>query len=198
VIKLDEISFGEWLRRQRKALGLTQKQLAERVNCATITLRKIEAQQRRPSVQIAIELAQVLGIPSGEYASFLQFARGYKQFTPVSAIDLPPWRLTMGSLVIELPPAQASLLDGDPNPLNRNGYVLDAESFWATLDIPARKVSADWIGDITPEGMSSNQDNIHMLMVIPVEVPAQLANMLLQDHAVSKGAGIFSRIMTGT
>ncbi len=55
-------SFGEWLKRQRKAAGLTQEQLAEQVSCSTITLRKIEAEERRPSAQIAELLAEIFNI----------------------------------------------------------------------------------------------------------------------------------------
>ena len=35
--------FGYWGRRQRKALDLTQAALAQKVGCAPITIRKIEA-----------------------------------------------------------------------------------------------------------------------------------------------------------
>ena len=48
-----EHSFGHWLQRRRKALDLTQEELARRVGCAAETLRKIEADARRPSRQIA-------------------------------------------------------------------------------------------------------------------------------------------------
>lgn len=41
---LAEVSFGAWLKRQRKAAGLTQAQLAQQVGCSTIALRKIEAE----------------------------------------------------------------------------------------------------------------------------------------------------------
>ena len=37
----DEVSFGQWVRRRRKSLDLTQKQLADRVGCATATIVKI-------------------------------------------------------------------------------------------------------------------------------------------------------------
>src|SRR5687768_12242117 len=46
-------SFGRWLQRRRKALDLTQEELAQRVACAAETIRKIEADVRRPSRQIA-------------------------------------------------------------------------------------------------------------------------------------------------
>ena len=42
-------TFGTWLKRRRAALGLTQEQLAQQVGCSTIALRKIEAEERRPS-----------------------------------------------------------------------------------------------------------------------------------------------------
>ena len=38
-----EVSFGEWLKRRRSALGLTQEQLALQLNCSTSALRKMEA-----------------------------------------------------------------------------------------------------------------------------------------------------------
>jgi transcriptional regulator with XRE-family HTH domain len=49
-------SFGEWLRRRRKALGLTQAELADQAGCVTGTIRSIEADARRPSRQLAERL----------------------------------------------------------------------------------------------------------------------------------------------
>src|SRR5260221_57557 len=69
-------SFGDWLRRQRRALDLTQADLARQVGCSAITLRKLEAEERRPSKQIAERLAEVLHIAPTERADFLRFARG--------------------------------------------------------------------------------------------------------------------------
>ena len=42
-------SFGLWLKQRRKSLDLTQADLADQVGCSTTTIRKIEADQRRPS-----------------------------------------------------------------------------------------------------------------------------------------------------
>ena len=44
-----ERSFGNWLRLRRRALDLTQEELAQMVGCSAITLRKLESEQRRPS-----------------------------------------------------------------------------------------------------------------------------------------------------
>jgi len=68
-------SFGYWVRRRRKALDLTQAELARRVGCAEVTIQKIEADERRPSRQIAELLAEQLAIPADERAAFLQCAR---------------------------------------------------------------------------------------------------------------------------
>lgn len=89
---LSDISFGEWLKRQRKAAGLTQEQLAQQVSCAAITLRKIEAEERRPSEQIATRLAEIFNIPENERRAFLQFARGNWKSTFSGVIDDIPWR----------------------------------------------------------------------------------------------------------
>src|SRR5688572_17898942 len=69
-------SFGEWLREKRKALKLTQEELAERVACSAITIRKIEAGERLPSEQVAQLLAQVLDIAPDRHDHFIMFARG--------------------------------------------------------------------------------------------------------------------------
>ena len=68
-------SFGYWLRRRRKALDLTQEALAKQVGCSEVTIRKIEADERRPSRQIAERLAVVLAIETAERAAFLKAAR---------------------------------------------------------------------------------------------------------------------------
>ncbi len=71
-------SFGYWVRRRRKALDLTQRQLAERVGCAVVTLKKIEADDRRPSLQMAERLADMLQIPAADRTAFLEAARGLR------------------------------------------------------------------------------------------------------------------------
>lgn len=41
--------FGDWLKRRRQGLDLTQAELAERAGCSVFALRKIETGERRPS-----------------------------------------------------------------------------------------------------------------------------------------------------
>jgi len=91
---LDEVSFGEWLKRRRKAQGLTQEELALQISCSTSALRKIEAEQRRPSAQIVEQLAEVFNIAPNDRKSFLKFARGNWDAAPAGIIESAPWRVS--------------------------------------------------------------------------------------------------------
>jgi WD40 repeat protein/DNA-binding XRE family transcriptional regulator len=68
-------SFGVIVKEHRRVRDLTQAELARRVGCAAITIRKIEADALRPSQQIAERLAMALGIPLEERAAFVRLAR---------------------------------------------------------------------------------------------------------------------------
>lgn len=49
----EQLAFGQWLKRRRKALDLTQAELARRAGCAAGTIRQLEAGELRPSKQLA-------------------------------------------------------------------------------------------------------------------------------------------------
>jgi predicted ATPase/DNA-binding XRE family transcriptional regulator len=68
-------SFGKWLRHRRRGLDLTQEELAHRVGCAPITIRKLEGDKMRPSKQLAESLSRSLGISPSQREEFVQFAR---------------------------------------------------------------------------------------------------------------------------
>ena len=56
-------------------MGLTQKELARQVGYALVTLRKVEADELRPSGQMARKLAEALELAPEEQAQFVRFAR---------------------------------------------------------------------------------------------------------------------------
>lgn len=68
-------SFGQRLRQRRKALDMTQEDLAGCVGCSQTAIRMIEHGQRRPSRQVAELLARCLRIPEEEQAPFVALAR---------------------------------------------------------------------------------------------------------------------------
>jgi predicted ATPase/transcriptional regulator with XRE-family HTH domain len=68
--------FNEWLKRRRKALDMTQSELAQRVGCSVFAVRKIESGERRPSKQLAGLLATALEISHQDQETFIRVARG--------------------------------------------------------------------------------------------------------------------------
>src|SRR5262245_58260951 len=68
-------SLGYWIKRRRKALDLTQRELAALVHCSVELISKIEADARRPSRDIAARLAEQLGLAPTEYEIFVRSAR---------------------------------------------------------------------------------------------------------------------------
>ncbi|HEX5840027.1 MAG TPA: NB-ARC domain-containing protein [Anaerolineales bacterium] len=76
----EEISFGTWLHKQRRAFDLSQKALAGQVGCAEITLRRIEAGTLKPSKELADILLEKLGIPESDRPEWISFARGVSSY----------------------------------------------------------------------------------------------------------------------
>jgi predicted ATPase/Flp pilus assembly protein TadD/DNA-binding XRE family transcriptional regulator len=73
---LEPVSFGTWLRQKRRALDLTQKAFAAQVGCAEITVRRMEADEYKPSKELALTLFEKLGVPESERSQWILFARG--------------------------------------------------------------------------------------------------------------------------
>lgn len=80
----NNLSYGYWVRRRRKAMDLTQSELGRLVGASEIMIRKIEADERRPSVQLAELLANWLAVPEDEREVFINAARN-----PASIENLP-------------------------------------------------------------------------------------------------------------
>jgi WD40 repeat protein/serine/threonine protein kinase/DNA-binding XRE family transcriptional regulator len=70
-----DITFGQLVKKLRREMGLTQEELARRVICAPVTLRKIEYDDLIPSVPLADKLAIELNIPLEERLAFVRLAR---------------------------------------------------------------------------------------------------------------------------
>ena len=101
-------TFGEWVKKRRKALDLTQEMLAERVGCSLSAIRKIENSERRPSRQIAELLADHLDVAPAERTLFLKIARG-----------------------------ESSVLHFNNASIRPENWVADSESFSPPSNIPA-------------------------------------------------------------
>jgi len=105
-----EQSFGNWIKRRRKTLDLTQNDLAELVGCSPSLIVKIESDVRRPSLQIAKLLVEHLDIPNHQRDLFLKVARQEKA---TDGLDEPTTLSGPGQASSPNPPRQLNL----PSPL---------------------------------------------------------------------------------
>ncbi|HSB67395.1 MAG TPA: tetratricopeptide repeat protein [Anaerolineales bacterium] len=93
---MNEISsFGNWIRRRRKALDLTQTDLAGMVFCSLSMIKKIELDERRPSRVMAERLAECLEITGPGRTTFLAVAS--------ETVALDRFKPAIGSFASEQP-----------------------------------------------------------------------------------------------
>lgn len=78
------VAFGRWLKRLRSQQNFTQEALAEAVYCSVQLIRFWEGGRRRPSLEMAERLADVLQVPADQRVLFIQQAR-----LPVEEVALP-------------------------------------------------------------------------------------------------------------
>jgi predicted ATPase/transcriptional regulator with XRE-family HTH domain len=128
-----EVSFGEWLKNQRNGRGLTQKQLAQQIGCATITLRKIESEERHPSAQIVQRIFEVFHIPEKEQIAFLRFARGDWTQAPSRLVDDTPWLASDIAMHSNLPASPTSFIGREQETTKVHEYLLDPHIRLVTL-----------------------------------------------------------------
>jgi predicted ATPase/transcriptional regulator with XRE-family HTH domain len=108
---IEESAFNQWIKQRRRALDLTQVDLADCVGCSTATIQKIEMGERRPSRQVAQRLAECLHVPPDEQEDFVEFARGARE---TNHLPLHPTALPVAG-----PSRQASTPTNLPTPLTR-------------------------------------------------------------------------------
>jgi predicted ATPase/DNA-binding XRE family transcriptional regulator len=130
---LVQVSFGEWLKRQRNGRGLTQEKLAQQIGCATITLRKIESEERHPSAQIVERLSEIFHISPDEQTDFLRFARGDWKSAPAIESEDAPWRASDLSPRSNLPASLNSLIGRNQEIALVREYLLNPDIRLVTL-----------------------------------------------------------------
>ena len=59
-------TFGQRLRRLRKKAGLTQEELADKIDVSVMSIRRWEAGDNAPKIEFAKRLAEALGVPQAE------------------------------------------------------------------------------------------------------------------------------------
>lgn len=180
VESLTELSFGEWLKRRRKAAGLTQVQLARQISCSTSALKKLEAEERRPSAQIAERLAQIFHIAPDERSAFLRFSRGDWQSAPSTTIATTPWRVSTPATRSNLPATTTSLIGREKEINGVHSYLLSADIRLVTL------IGPPGIGK-TRLSLASGRallpdfpDGVFFIPLAPLEDPNLIVPVLVQ------------------
>jgi WD40 repeat protein/serine/threonine protein kinase/DNA-binding XRE family transcriptional regulator len=82
-------TFGRWLRMRRRELDLSREALARQIGCAVVTLKKIEADERRPSRPFAERLLAILAIPPDDQPALLRMARATPALAPQPTAPTP-------------------------------------------------------------------------------------------------------------
>ena len=94
-----EFSFGTWIKKRRTILGLTRDALAKQVGYSFAMMRKIEDDERRPSLRAAELLAKALEIPQDQQEAFLRIARQERAVDELGPVDEEgsfPWQAFSG------------------------------------------------------------------------------------------------------
>ncbi|HRQ42596.1 MAG TPA: tetratricopeptide repeat protein [Chloroflexota bacterium] len=82
---METYSFGDWLKGRRNQFRLTRQEVADAAHCSVAMLRKIEADERHPSPELAYSLAETMRIPPAKWELFVEAARGQR---PLDALVL--------------------------------------------------------------------------------------------------------------
>lgn len=178
---LAKVSFGEWLKRRRKAEGLTQEQLAQQASCSTINLRKIEAEDRRPSGQIVERLAEIFNIPQNEQASFLRFARGDWKAAPSLESEDAPWRVSTTSPRFNLPASLTSLIGREDEIKALREYLSNPAIRLITLTGPPGIGKTSLSLEVARESMSDFADGVFFVPLAPLEDLSLLLPTVIQS-----------------
>jgi predicted ATPase/transcriptional regulator with XRE-family HTH domain len=187
-----EISFGEWLKRQRLAVGLTQKQLALQTACAAITIRKIEADERLPSTQIIGRLADIFAIPPAERLQFARFARGdwsqsYRPPNPTS-----PWK-NAPSPRSNLPSPVTALI-GRQKELDRVlGYLRDPQVRLITFTGPPGIGKTRLCLELASTASNDFPSGVYFVSLASLEDPGLMLSTLAQTFGYVETRSVPSR-----
>src|SRR5262245_49752189 len=160
----EHASFGAWVQRRRKALDLTQVELAERVGCALGTIRKIETDERRPSKQIAARLADQLQLAPEELVLFLKAARaevGVERLAPpIRFVPPPAAALPRGTVTFLFTDIEGSTQLWERHPQAMEAVMARHEALLREAITAAHGVVFKLVGDAIYAAFASAQDAV--------------------------------------
>ncbi|HET7078314.1 MAG TPA: helix-turn-helix domain-containing protein [Chloroflexia bacterium] len=109
------LTFGQWVRKNRKAQGWTQTQLAEIVDYSANMIRKIEAGKAHPSALGIARILQAFEVVPADYRAVLRWAHSTP--LPARAQAVPGARLGNRAGLAASAPSAGGMLPTWPTPL---------------------------------------------------------------------------------
>jgi predicted ATPase/DNA-binding XRE family transcriptional regulator len=178
-------SFGYWLRLKRKALDLTRAGLADRVGCSTATIRKLETEERRPSEQIVLRLAEIFNISLAERTAFLRFARGDLRSVPSEIQENFPWQASTRSPRSNLPAATTTLIGREKEIAAVSEYILRKDIRLINLIGPPGIGKTRLSIEAARETRNNFPDGVFFVALAPLDDPSLIAPAVV--HALDYG-----------
>ncbi|MEM8683603.1 MAG: helix-turn-helix transcriptional regulator [Pseudomonadota bacterium] len=74
---LSTAPFARMLKHQRKKLGLSREELAEKAECSASTISRLERKERGPSLEMVLKLSHGLDYPAEKLVK--EIAREFRQ-----------------------------------------------------------------------------------------------------------------------
>jgi predicted ATPase/DNA-binding XRE family transcriptional regulator len=171
----EKITFGAWLRQQRRILDLTQQTLADQTGCARITLRRIEANSLKPSKELAFILLEKLGIPDHERSQWIQFARG---LADIPVTQSTPLRIKPRTNV----PASVTTFIGREKEIAQvHDYLLNPNIRLVTLMGPPGIGKTRLSVEVARESLSNFPDGIFFIALASLETLSLVAPAIIKS-----------------
>ncbi len=174
-------SFGQWLKRRRRALDMTQEELAQRVGCAEVTIYKIEADERRPSKQIARLLAQQLAIPPPDGDIFVKFARSGSAAAPT----VMPWGTSFHPPT-NLPPSPTPLIGREQDIANVRGQLLRDDTQLLTLVGPPGIGKTRLSLAVADDVLDEFPDGVFVIWLVPISDPDLVPQTIVRTLGIQE------------
>jgi len=180
---MEEIStFGQWVKHQRNALGLTQANLAQKVACSKSTINKIESDLRCPSKSMIELLAINLKIPRTDLAAFFHLAR------PNLLIELDEFSNRDGLNAAKARPMPIKNLPVPLTPLIGRGrevaevcsYLQKAGTRLLTLTGPGGTGKTRLALQVAADLQDKFADGVYFVSLAPVRDPALVLSTIVQ------------------
>lgn len=186
---VNDASFGCLVRRLRKSLDLTQRDLARRIGYSVVTVRKVESDERRPSRELAERLAQCLNIDRDELGKFLALARA-QPIDPTEPPGPPPHGSTGKDLGIptNLPIPLTRLIGRQVN-VRAVAELLTRDEVRLVTLVGPPGIGKTRLGiQVASDLLSSFPDGIYSVALAPISDPALVTPTIAKTLGVKDSA----------